>query len=100
MKASSGGGRSMMSSASAHLSPSPTPRSCMKRVGYFLALQEPAPQPPSLPFFLPAAGVAAGLAPGAGAAPGLAAAPVAGAAAVGAGAVGAGLAIAGDAGAA
>ena len=61
----------MMFSASAHLSPSPTPRNCMK-LGYFLALQEPAPQLASPGFFFPA-GVAAGLAPGPGAAPGLAA---------------------------
>ncbi|HMI86784.1 MAG TPA: hypothetical protein VK550_21975 [Polyangiaceae bacterium] len=68
----------------------------MKRC-YFLAAQEPAPQPPSLPgFFLPA-GVAPGFAPGAGAAPGLeAVVGVAG----GGGVAGAGDAIVGGEGAA
>ena len=91
MKASSGGGRSMTFSATAHRSPSPTPRTCIER-SYFLAPQEPAPHAPSLPFFLPGAAAAPGFA---GAAPGFAAA--AGAAAGAAGVAGAaGAAAAGD----
>jgi hypothetical protein len=63
-----------MSSVSADLSPSPTPRTGID--DYFLAEQEPAPQPPSLAGFFFFVVVAAGLASAAG----IAAAGLAGAA--------------------